>query len=86
VRVRDRLDRVPFVESFDVHTVDRAAPDLNAGGTFTSTELLILYRQTTVAVSTDVRMEAELFGRDGTFECSETWIGYSMVALRVVMG
>jgi hypothetical protein len=37
-------------------------------------------------VSTDVRMEAELFGRDGTFECSETWIGYSMVALRVVMG
>ena len=31
-------------------------------------------------------MEAELFGRDVTFEYSETWIGYSMVALRVVMG
>jgi len=31
-------------------------------------------------------MEAELFGRDVTFEYSETWIGYSMVGLRVVMG
>ena len=31
-------------------------------------------------------MEAELFGREVTFEYSETWIGYSMVVLRVVMG
>ncbi|MFC6942390.1 DoxX family protein [Salinirubellus sp. GCM10025818] len=37
-------------------------------------------------MSTDTRMEAELFGRDVTFEYSEAWIGYSMVALRVVMG
>ena len=31
-------------------------------------------------------MEAELFGRDVTFDYSETWIGYSLVVLRVVMG
>jgi thiosulfate dehydrogenase [quinone] large subunit len=32
------------------------------------------------------RLEAELFGRQTTFEYSETWIGYALVGLRVVMG
>jgi thiosulfate dehydrogenase [quinone] large subunit len=32
------------------------------------------------------QMEAELFGRQTTFEYSETWIGYALVGLRVVMG
>ncbi|GAB3668579.1 DoxX family protein [Halopiger thermotolerans] len=31
-------------------------------------------------------MEAELFGRETTFEYSETWVGYAIVALRVIMG
>lgn len=31
-------------------------------------------------------LEAELFGRETTFEYSETWVGYSLVILRVVMG
>ena len=32
------------------------------------------------------QMEAELFGRQTTFEYSETWIGYALLGLRVVMG
>ena len=32
------------------------------------------------------RMEADLFGRETTFEYSETWVGYALVGLRVVMG
>ncbi|WP_132059036.1 DoxX family protein [Halorussus amylolyticus] len=31
-------------------------------------------------------LEAELFGRRTTFEYSETWVGYALLALRVVMG
>ena len=31
-------------------------------------------------------LEAELFGRDTTFEYSEAWVGYALVAMRVVMG
>lgn len=31
-------------------------------------------------------LEAELLGRDVTFDYSETWIAYSVVLLRVVMG
>ncbi len=31
-------------------------------------------------------MEAELFGRDVEFEYSETWVGYALIGLRVVMG
>jgi len=31
-------------------------------------------------------MEADLFGRETTFEYSETWVGYALVGLRVVMG
>ncbi len=31
-------------------------------------------------------METELFGRHVTFEYSETWIGYSILSLRLVMG
>ncbi len=32
------------------------------------------------------QLEADLFGSDTTFEYSETWIGYALVGLRVVMG
>jgi thiosulfate dehydrogenase [quinone] large subunit len=32
------------------------------------------------------QLEADLFGRETTFEYSETWIGYALVGLRVVMG
>ncbi|MFC5368724.1 DoxX family membrane protein [Salinirubrum litoreum] len=31
-------------------------------------------------------MDAELFGRETNFQYSETWIGYAIIALRVVMG
>lgn len=31
-------------------------------------------------------MESRMFGRDVSFEYSETWIGYALLALRVVMG
>lgn len=31
-------------------------------------------------------METELFGREVSFEYSETWIGYSILSLRLVMG
>ena len=31
-------------------------------------------------------MEANLFGRDVSFEYSETWIGYSLLSLRLIMG
>ncbi|PSQ15421.1 hypothetical protein BRD00_14085 [Halobacteriales archaeon QS_8_69_26] len=31
-------------------------------------------------------MEAELFGREARFQYSETWVGYSLLTLRVVMG
>jgi thiosulfate dehydrogenase [quinone] large subunit len=31
-------------------------------------------------------LESSIFGRDVSFEYSETWIGYSMLALRLVMG
>ena len=38
-------------------------------------------------MSTQTRqLDAELFGRETHFEYSETWIGYALVALRVVMG
>lgn len=36
--------------------------------------------------STTRQLEAEIFGRDTHFEYSETWIGYALVTLRVVMG
>ena len=32
------------------------------------------------------QLEAELFGRQTTFEYSETWLGYALVGMRVVMG
>lgn len=32
------------------------------------------------------QLEADLFGRETRFEYSETWVGYSLLALRVVMG
>lgn len=32
------------------------------------------------------RIEADLFGRETDFQYSETWVGYSLVALRLVMG
>lgn len=31
-------------------------------------------------------MEAELFGREVSFEYSETWVGYSLLILRLIMG
>lgn len=31
-------------------------------------------------------MEADLFGKETRFEYSETWVGYALVGLRVVMG
>ena len=31
-------------------------------------------------------MEADLFGRDVEFEYSETWVGYALLGLRLVMG
>jgi len=31
-------------------------------------------------------MEAELFGREVSFDYSETWVGYSLVSLRLIMG
>jgi thiosulfate dehydrogenase [quinone] large subunit len=31
-------------------------------------------------------MEAELFGRETRFDYSETWVGYSLVGLRLVLG
>jgi thiosulfate dehydrogenase [quinone] large subunit len=31
-------------------------------------------------------MRTELFGRETSFEYSETWVGYSLLLLRVVMG
>ena len=31
-------------------------------------------------------LNAELFGREAQFEYSETWVGYSLVIMRVVMG
>jgi thiosulfate dehydrogenase [quinone] large subunit len=31
-------------------------------------------------------MDAELFGRETNFQYSETWIGYAIITLRVVMG
>jgi len=31
-------------------------------------------------------MEAELFGREVSFEYSETWVGYSLLSLRLIMG
>lgn len=31
-------------------------------------------------------LNAELFGREAHFEYSETWVGYSLVIMRVVMG
>ena len=31
-------------------------------------------------------LETELFGRDVTFDYSETWVGYSVLGLRLVMG
>lgn len=31
-------------------------------------------------------MEAELFGRETRFEYSETWVGYSLLIMRVVIG
>jgi thiosulfate dehydrogenase [quinone] large subunit len=31
-------------------------------------------------------MEAELFGRSVNFEYSETWVGYALLGLRVIMG
>lgn len=39
-----------------------------------------------MATSTRRQLEANLFGRDVTFDYSETWIGYSILALRLVMG
>lgn len=32
------------------------------------------------------QLEADLFGRETTFEYSETWLGYALVGLRIVMG
>jgi thiosulfate dehydrogenase [quinone] large subunit len=32
------------------------------------------------------QIEATLFGRETDFEYSETWVGYSLLALRLVMG
>ena len=32
------------------------------------------------------QLNAELFGREAHFEYSETWVGYSLVIMRVVMG
>jgi thiosulfate dehydrogenase [quinone] large subunit len=32
------------------------------------------------------RIQAELFGRETNFEYSETWVGYSLLGLRLVMG
>ncbi|MFB6218150.1 MAG: DoxX family membrane protein [Halobacteriaceae archaeon] len=32
------------------------------------------------------QMEAELFGKETRFEYSETWVGYALVGLRLVMG
>jgi thiosulfate dehydrogenase [quinone] large subunit len=37
-------------------------------------------------MSTKNRMNTELFGRETNFEYSETWIGYALVGMRVVMG
>ncbi len=37
-------------------------------------------------MSTRRQMEADLFGRETRFEYSETWIGYALVGLRVIMG
>lgn len=32
------------------------------------------------------QLEADLFGRETSFEYSETWLGYALVGLRIVMG
>ena len=37
-------------------------------------------------MSTKNRMSTELFGRETNFEYSETWIGYALLGLRLVMG
>lgn len=39
-----------------------------------------------MASSTRRQLEADLFGREVTFDYSETWIGYAILALRLVMG
>ena len=38
------------------------------------------------AMSTKNRMNTELFGRETNFEYSETWIGYALLGMRIVMG
>ncbi len=40
----------------------------------------------TGAMSTKNRMSTELFGRETNFEYSETWIGYALLGMRIVMG
>jgi thiosulfate dehydrogenase [quinone] large subunit len=37
-------------------------------------------------MSTKNRMSTELFGRETNFEYSETWIGYALLGMRIVMG
>jgi thiosulfate dehydrogenase [quinone] large subunit len=37
-------------------------------------------------MSTKNRMSTELFGRETNFEYSETWIGYALFGMRLVMG
>ena len=37
-------------------------------------------------MSSETTLRAELFGRDVRFDYSETWVGYSLVVLRVLMG
>jgi thiosulfate dehydrogenase [quinone] large subunit len=37
-------------------------------------------------MSTQTRLETELFGREVQFDYSEQWIGYSLFLLRIVMG
>jgi thiosulfate dehydrogenase [quinone] large subunit len=38
-------------------------------------------------MSTRIRtLDAELFGRETNFEYSETWIGYALLGMRIVMG
>ena len=39
-----------------------------------------------MSTKTTRRIDAELFGRETNFEYSETWIGYALVSMRVVMG